>query len=91
MSEFGETLADNLSSRNMPYLTAVEPKNVANYEFDDSGKLKSFSSVSYTHLDVYKRQGLFGVGFEAVCRSFVVMTISVGVFTASEMVIGGDV
>ena len=35
--------------------------------------------------------GLFGVGFEAVCRSFVVMTISVGVFTASEMVIGGDV
>jgi hypothetical protein len=32
--------------------------------------------------------GLFGVGFEAVCRSFVVMTISVGVFAASEMMIG---
>lgn len=31
--------------------------------------------------------GLFGVGFEAVCRSFVVMTISVGVFAASEMMI----
>ena len=31
--------------------------------------------------------GLFGVGFEAVCRSFVVMTISVGVFSASEMMI----
>lgn len=35
--------------------------------------------------------GLFGVGFESVCRSFVVMTISVGVFAASEMMIGGDV
>lgn len=35
--------------------------------------------------------GLFGVGFEAVCRSFVVMTISIGVFAASEMMIGGDV
>lgn len=46
VSEFGETLADNLSSRNMPYLTAVEPKNVANYEFDDNGKLKSFSYTS---------------------------------------------
>lgn len=31
--------------------------------------------------------GLFGVGFEAVCRSFVVMTISVIVFTAAEMMI----
>lgn len=31
--------------------------------------------------------GLFGVGLEAVCRSFVVMTISVGVFAASEMMI----
>lgn len=31
--------------------------------------------------------GLFGVGFEAVCRSFVVMTISVGVFAASGMMI----
>lgn len=31
--------------------------------------------------------GLLGVGFEAVCRSFVVMTISVIVFTAAEMMI----
>ena len=31
--------------------------------------------------------GLFGVGFEAVCRSFVVMTISVAVFAAAEMMI----
>lgn len=31
--------------------------------------------------------GLFGVGFEAVCHSFVVMTISVGVFAASKMMI----
>jgi hypothetical protein len=31
--------------------------------------------------------GLFGVGFEAVCRSFVVMTISVAVFATAEMMI----
>lgn len=31
--------------------------------------------------------GLFGVGFEAVCRSFVVMTISVAVFAAAAMMI----
>ena len=35
--------------------------------------------------------GLFGVGFEAVCRSFSVMVISGGVAAASCMVIGGDV
>jgi hypothetical protein len=31
--------------------------------------------------------GLFGVGFEAVCRSFVVMTIAVGVIAVAEMMI----
>ena len=31
--------------------------------------------------------GLFGVGFEAVCRSFAVMTIAVGVIAAAEMMI----
>lgn len=34
--------------------------------------------------------GLFGVGFEAVCRSFSVMVISVGVAAASCTVIGCD-
>lgn len=35
--------------------------------------------------------GLFGVGFEAVCRSFSVMVISGGVAAASCAVIGCDV
>lgn len=34
--------------------------------------------------------GLFGVGFEAVCRSFSVMVISGGVAAASCAVIGCD-
>jgi hypothetical protein len=34
--------------------------------------------------------GLFGVGFEAVCRSFSVMVISGGVAAASCAVIGYD-
>lgn len=34
--------------------------------------------------------GLFGVGFEAVCRSFSVMVISGGVSAASCAVIGCD-
>lgn len=31
--------------------------------------------------------GLFGIGFESVCRSFVVMTIAVGVIAVAEMMI----
>ena len=34
--------------------------------------------------------GLFGVGFEAVCRSFSVMVISGGVAAASCVMIGYD-
>lgn len=47
VSEFGNSLADTLANRSMPYLTAVEPKNVVNYEFDDNGKLKLFTYTSY--------------------------------------------
>ena len=47
VSEFGSSLAETLANRSMPYLTAVEPKNVANYEFDDNGKLKLFTYMSY--------------------------------------------
>lgn len=47
VSEFGSSLAETLANRSMPYLTAVEPKNVANYEFDDNGKLKVFTYMSY--------------------------------------------
>lgn len=47
VSEFGNSLADTLANRSMPYLTAVEPKNVVNYEFDDNGKLKLFTYASY--------------------------------------------
>lgn len=34
--------------------------------------------------------GLFGVGFEAVCRSFSVMVISGAVAAASSVMIGSD-
>lgn len=47
VSEFGSSLAETLANRSMPYLTAVEPKNVVNYEFDDNGKLKLFTYASY--------------------------------------------
>lgn len=47
VSEFGSSLAETLANRSMPYLTAVEPKNVASYEFDDNGKLKLFTYTSY--------------------------------------------
>jgi hypothetical protein len=47
VSEFGSSLAETLANRSMPYLTAVEPKNVVNYEFDDNGKLKLFTYATY--------------------------------------------
>ena len=47
VSEFGSSLAETLANRSMPYLTAVEPKNVVNFEFDDNGKLKLFTYASY--------------------------------------------
>ena len=47
VTEFGNSLADTLANRSMPYLTAVEPKNVMNFTFDDNGRLSVFTYATY--------------------------------------------
>lgn len=47
VTEFGITLADSIKNRAVPYLTAVEPKNIRGYEFNDKGELIKFVYASY--------------------------------------------
>lgn len=49
VTEFGNSLRDTLANRSMPYVTAVEPKNVVNWEFDENGRLKTFAYATYLH------------------------------------------
>lgn len=39
----GESDADNIANRSLPFLTAIEPKDVIGWHFDERGILKDFS------------------------------------------------
>ena len=41
-AEFGESLADNVRDRRLPYLTSVEPSNVTGWKLDDKGRMIRF-------------------------------------------------
>jgi hypothetical protein len=43
VSEIGETVADVVSNRQLPYLVAIEPKNVYNWRVNDVGELDFFA------------------------------------------------
>lgn len=49
VNEFGESLSTALTNRSMPFLTAVEPKQVVNWEFDERGALVKFAYATYIH------------------------------------------
>lgn len=41
--QFGETVADNIKNRALPYLVSVEPRMVTDWQFDDKGVLVKFA------------------------------------------------
>lgn len=41
--EFGESVADNVKNRALPYLTAVEPHHITDWQFDEKGILIKFA------------------------------------------------
>ena len=41
-AEFGESLADNVRDRRLPYLTSVEPSDVTGWKLDDKGRIIRF-------------------------------------------------
>lgn len=43
VSEIGETVADVVRNRQLPYLVAIEPKNVYNWRINDVGELDFFA------------------------------------------------
>lgn len=43
VSEIGETVADVVRNRQLPYLAAIEPKNVYNWRINDVGELDFFA------------------------------------------------
>lgn len=43
VSEIGETVADQVGNRQLPYLVAIEPKNVYNWRVNDIGELELFA------------------------------------------------
>ena len=43
VSEIGETLADQVNNRQLPYLVVIEPKNVYNWRVNDIGELDFFA------------------------------------------------
>lgn len=59
VSEIGETVADQVGNRQLPYLVAIEPKNVYNWRVNDIGELDFFAYTTTVYDDEGKAKAQY--------------------------------